>query len=117
MSSKRYVFFDKHNLGAPWNQVHPYNQANAKKIVDKIRPKTTHIILFGSSTNYCCHEDSDIDLCLIGATPEDIQGLDLEGISRSLIYYDDLETFVRLAKKEGWSLEKEINQTGVLLHG
>ncbi|MCL1934897.1 MAG: nucleotidyltransferase domain-containing protein [Defluviitaleaceae bacterium] len=109
----RYKFKDKEGFSPPFTYIHPYKQKEVKNIVDKLKGRVEAIIVFGSSVAYHCWTGSDIDLCLIGISPEDIKRGELP--NSDVLYYKTKEEFLNNANTDLWTIEKEILEKGVVV--
>jgi len=108
-----YRFIDKHNLGEPYDHIHPYQQIRVRELVNRVFDGITHVIIFGSSVNLTCKPNSDLDVCVIGDFDTDkIKQLRIKDVAMDVLHYKDAETL-----KDDYRIYREVTERGVQVYG
>ena len=113
-NKRRWIFFDKHNLGYPFIHIHPYKQKAVKYLVDNIYDSIDNVIIFGSSVRNNHIDTSDLDVCIIGdLTNKSL--LRIPEINYNWLDYESLSDIIEYRNKID-SVRYDIFNEGVMVY-
>jgi len=116
----RLLFFDKHNLGYPYNLIHPHKQAAVKHLVDNRPDWVTHIFIFGSSVHTWHMPWKDLDVYLVGTqevlTSAESKSIRYQDLKYDFLYCQDLQDILEY-KEEINHVRGDVVREGVMVYG
>jgi predicted nucleotidyltransferase len=114
----RYVYIDKYGYGSPYTFIHPLRQKHVKHLVEHVPEGTRYVYLFGSSLLPSLHQDSDVDVALIGDIDmsSSFLPMKLPDCDYDILTFSSMEELKENASQSIQNTERSILEEGLLVY-
>ena len=98
-----------------YTYIHPKKHDQIAHVISHLPDWVERCILFGSSLTPLCHDDSDLDLVIVGK--RETNRIDTGGAVSDILFYDDMDTLLENYRNSTtFSIYRNIMERGLVIH-